>query len=110
LGLVRLPEALEDVLKRTEDIDHTVRIAAFNLITEKIGLNQLPPDACVRLLLSGLKDNENSVFESVIQLLKIWYKQANFNIIKVIPYLFRSEMSVIILNLSSSSSPLHSIF
>jgi hypothetical protein len=84
LQFVKLPGCIEDVLKRTYDVDANVRKTAYAVITEKVSLTVLPSSTTIDLLLRGLKDAEQLVFDAVVKLLKVWYQETNYEIIKVL--------------------------
>jgi hypothetical protein len=83
LQLVKLPECVEDVVKRTCDVDPAVRKSAVSVITEKVSLTVLPSEMCLQVLVRGLKDANRAVFEASVKLLKIWYQETNYEIITV---------------------------
>lgn len=80
---IKLPRAIPEVLKRTRDIDPSIRKMALDILSEKVSMNLLPPETCVQILLDGLKDPEEDVFDAVIVLLKTWYKDSDCSMIKV---------------------------
>lgn len=84
LEKIKLPRAILDIVKRCRDIEPSIRIQALEIISENVNMTLLPPETCVHLLLDGLKDPEEAVFDAVIVLLKTWYKYSGCSMIKVL--------------------------